>query len=94
MFSCSHDSRVGAIRDALDAEGFTDVSILPYRVKYASAYYGPFRDALDSRQLESLHYRVPCVGRICHDQGRLRTGVVERTRCCFGNIDLLQACGC
>ena len=37
-----------AIRDALDSEGFTNVSILSYTAKYASAYYGPFRDALDS----------------------------------------------
>jgi porphobilinogen synthase len=37
-----------AIRDALDSEGFTDVSILAYTAKYASSYYGPFRDALDS----------------------------------------------
>lgn len=42
------DGRVGAIRDALDAEGFTDVSILAYTAKYASAFYGPFRDALQS----------------------------------------------
>lgn len=42
------DGRVAAIRDALDSEGFTDVSILSYTAKYASAYYGPFRDALDS----------------------------------------------
>jgi porphobilinogen synthase len=42
------DGRVGAIRDALDAEGFTDVSIMSYTAKYASAYYGPFRDALGS----------------------------------------------
>ena len=42
------DGRVGAIRDALDASGFTDVSILAYTAKYASSYYGPFRDALDS----------------------------------------------
>ena len=42
------DGRVGAIRDALDAEGFSQVSILAYTAKYASAYYGPFRDALDS----------------------------------------------
>mmetsp|Transcript_22966 Transcript_22966/g.60459 ORF Transcript_22966/g.60459 Transcript_22966/m.60459 type:complete len:397 (-) Transcript_22966:458-1648(-) len=42
------DGRVGAIRDALDSEGFTEVSILAYTAKYASAYYGPFRDALDS----------------------------------------------
>ncbi|KAL3701932.1 hypothetical protein R1sor_019954 [Riccia sorocarpa] len=42
------DGRIGAIRAALDAEGFTDVSIMAYTAKYASAFYGPFRDALDS----------------------------------------------
>jgi len=42
------DGRVGAIRDALDTTGFSDISILAYTAKYASAYYGPFRDALDS----------------------------------------------
>jgi len=42
------DGRIGAIRDALDSEGFTDVSIVAYTAKYASAFYGPFRDALDS----------------------------------------------
>jgi porphobilinogen synthase len=42
------DGRVGAIRDLLDAEGFVNTSILAYSAKYASAYYGPFRDACDS----------------------------------------------
>ena len=42
------DGRVQAIRDALDWEGFSEVSILSYTAKYASAYYGPFRGALDS----------------------------------------------
>ncbi len=42
------DGRVGAIRHALDDAGHTDVSILAYTAKYASAFYGPFRDALDS----------------------------------------------
>jgi porphobilinogen synthase len=42
------DGRVGAIRAALDAAGYTEVGILAYSAKYASAYYGPFRDALDS----------------------------------------------
>ena len=42
------DGRVAAIRQALDAEGFTEVSILAYTAKYASAFYGPFREALDS----------------------------------------------
>jgi len=42
------DGRVGAIRGHLDEEGFTQVSILSYAAKYASAFYGPFRDAADS----------------------------------------------
>ena len=42
------DGRVGFIRDALDDEGLTNVGILAYSVKYASAFYGPFRQALDS----------------------------------------------
>ncbi len=42
------DGRIGAIRDGLDDMGYTDVSILSYCVKYASAFYNPFRDALDS----------------------------------------------
>ncbi|MCC6217182.1 MAG: porphobilinogen synthase [Polyangiaceae bacterium] len=42
------DGRVAAIRRALDAAGFVDVLICSYCVKYASAFYGPFRDALDS----------------------------------------------
>ena len=42
------DGRVGAIRKALDAAGFTQVGICSYCVKYASAFYGPFREALDS----------------------------------------------
>ncbi|MBF2028196.1 MAG: porphobilinogen synthase [Oscillatoriales cyanobacterium C42_A2020_001] len=42
------DGRIGAIRKALDAVGWINVGILAYSAKYASAYYGPFRDALDS----------------------------------------------
>ncbi len=42
------DGRVGAIREALDDEGYEDVGIISYTAKYASAYYGPFREALDS----------------------------------------------
>ncbi len=42
------DGRVGAIRQALDAAGWINVGILAYSAKYASAYYGPFRDALES----------------------------------------------
>lgn len=42
------DGRVGAIRKALDEKGFTDIPIMSYSAKYASAFYGPFRDACDS----------------------------------------------
>lgn len=42
------DGRVGAIRQRLDSEGLTHVGIISYAVKYASAMYGPFREALDS----------------------------------------------
>jgi porphobilinogen synthase len=42
------DGRIGVIREALDGAGFTDVSIMSYTAKYASAFYGPFRDALNS----------------------------------------------
>jgi porphobilinogen synthase len=42
------DGTVGALRRGLDAAGFADVSVLAYSVKYASAFYGPFRDAADS----------------------------------------------
>ncbi len=42
------DGRVGHIRQALDGQGFSKTSIMAYTAKYASAFYGPFRDALDS----------------------------------------------
>ncbi|GAB4068125.1 porphobilinogen synthase [Angustibacter speluncae] len=43
------DGQVGAVRAALDAEGLTDVVVLAYAAKYASAFYGPFREAVDSQ---------------------------------------------
>jgi len=43
------DGRVGALRDALDAKGFDRVQILSYAAKYASGFYGPFRDAVGSK---------------------------------------------
>jgi len=42
------DGRIGAVRDALDDEGFTDIPIMAYSAKYASNFYGPFRDAAES----------------------------------------------
>ncbi|KAK9811753.1 hypothetical protein WJX72_009529 [[Myrmecia] bisecta] len=52
------DGRVGAIRRALDREGFTNVSIMSYTAKYASAYYGPFRDALASAPKPGAEGRI------------------------------------
>jgi porphobilinogen synthase len=46
--SCMMDGQVGAIRKALDGAGFQDTPILAYAAKYASAYYGPFREAVES----------------------------------------------
>ncbi len=44
------DGRIGAIRAALDARGFTEVQIMSYAAKYASAFYGPFRDAIGTKK--------------------------------------------
>jgi porphobilinogen synthase len=49
------DGQVGAIRSALDGGGFTDVAILAYAAKYASAFYGPFRDAVESTLTGDRH---------------------------------------
>ena len=56
------DGRVGAIRDALDAEGLANVAVLAYTAKYASAYYGPFRDAADSAPAhgDRQSYQMDC----------------------------------
>ena len=56
------DGRVAAIRDALDVEGLGDVSVLSYTAKYASAYYGPFRDAADSAPAhgDRQSYQMDC----------------------------------
>jgi len=47
------DGRVGAIRNALEKTGFTDTMIMSYAAKYASAFYGPYRDAIGSGKLGS-----------------------------------------
>ncbi|RAV28342.1 porphobilinogen synthase [Sinomicrobium soli] len=46
------DGRILAIREAFEEEGFTDTGIMSYSAKYASAFYGPFRDALDSAPVD------------------------------------------
>ena len=53
------DGRVGAIREALDEEGFEHVGIISYTAKYASAYYGPFREALDPAPRAAASKPIP-----------------------------------
>ena len=53
------DGRVGAIREALDDEGFEHVGIISYTAKYSSAYYGPFREALDSAPRSLSNKPIP-----------------------------------
>lgn len=53
------DGRIGAIRDALDAAGFSQVGIMAYSAKYNSSFYGPFRDALDSAPSDAKGWVVP-----------------------------------
>ena len=56
------DGRVGAIRTALDAAGFQDTAILSYAAKFASAFYGPFRDAAESAPMagDRRSYQMDC----------------------------------
>jgi porphobilinogen synthase len=49
------DGRIVIIREALEDEGFTDTGIMSYSAKYASAFYGPFRDALDSAPVDMIN---------------------------------------
>lgn len=64
------DGQVAVIRDALDAEGYTDTLLLAYAAKYASAFYGPFREAVDSQlQGDRRTYQL--------DPGNRREGVRE-----------------
>jgi len=64
------DGQVRAVRDALDGTGFTDTAILGYAAKYASAFYGPFREAVDSSLVgDRRTYQL--------DPGNRREGVRE-----------------
>ena len=89
------DGRVAAIRDALDSAGFTEVSIMAYTAKYASAFYGPFRDALASAPQPgpppSLHlphakglllHRDPLPGKFGLTEGAVLTAQCVIGGCC------------
>ena len=67
------DGRVGEIRNALEDEGLVDTAIMSYAVKYASSFYGPFRDAADSKPVfgDRKTYQM--------DPGNVREGIREAT---------------
>jgi len=69
------DGRIGAIRDELDREGFTQTSILAYAAKFASAYYGPFRDAVGSAKSKA----APALDKSTYqlDPANLREALLE-----------------
>jgi len=58
------DGRVLRLRQGLDAAGFSNVGIMSYSAKYASAFYGPFRDALDSAPKDNKSYQMDYANRI------------------------------
>lgn len=62
------DGQAGAVRDALDETGNFDTAILAYAAKYASAFYGPFRDAVDSQ----LHGIARATSRTQREPSRVR----------------------
>ncbi|RQO30305.1 porphobilinogen synthase [Taibaiella sp. KBW10] len=70
------DGRIGAFRNALEADGFTNVGIMSYTAKYASCFYGPFRDALDSapgfgdKKTYQMNYanRTEALNELYHDE--------------------------
>src|SRR5215475_11836712 len=75
------DGRVGAIREALDARGFDQTAIMSYAAKFASAFYGPFREAAE-RPLSCLaEWSVESrrkLGRVTHDGSLIETSGIER----------------
>jgi porphobilinogen synthase len=78
------DGMVAALRSALDAAGFTDRAILSYAVKYASAYYGPFREAADSAPAfgDRRQYQM--------DPGNVREALIEASLDEAEGADLLM----
>ncbi len=71
------DGRVGAIRKGLDAAGFTDTGIMAYSAKFASAYYGPFRDAVGSAKAAGTHLLSKATYQL--SPGNRRAALIEST---------------
>ena len=65
------DGQIGAIRHTLDAAGYEHIGLLAYTVKYASAFFGPFREAVDSQlcrraKRRGWHWLPACSCSACH----------------------------
>jgi porphobilinogen synthase len=73
------DGRIGAIRDELDHEGHTQTAILAYAVKFASAYYGPFRDAVGSAPVKGAAAKGAALDKRTYqlDPANLREALLE-----------------
>ncbi|MBK16772.1 MAG: porphobilinogen synthase [Prochlorococcus sp. SP3034] len=85
------DGRVGSIRKQLDSEGFTNVGIISYTAKYSSAYYGPFRTALDSAPRENNNKIIPKnKSSYQMDPGNAKESYVESALDQFEGADILM----
>ena len=88
------DGRVAAIREALDVNGYTNVPIMAYSAKFASAFYGPFRDAADSApsfgdrksyQMD-YHNRREAMKEVCLDVEEGADIVMVKPAACYGDL--------
>ena len=82
------DGRVGAIRKSLDAAGFSGTGILAYAVKYNSAYYGPFREAVGSAQAAGTRLLSKATYQM--NPANRREAVIEATLDTLEGADILM----
>ena len=85
------DGRVGAIRKYLDKKNYTDIGIISYSAKYSSAYYGPFRDALDSAPNLNASKKVPSTKDTYQmNPSNLREAIIEAEHDLHEGADILM----
>lgn len=90
------DGQVGVVRDALDSDGYTDVLILAYAAKFASAFYGPFRDAVESQLQGNRNTYQQDPGNIKESMREVRLDVsqgadIVMVKPSLGYLDILYA---
>ena len=90
------DGQVGVVRDALDSAGYTDVLILAYAAKFASAFYGPFRDAVESQLQGNRNTYQQDPGNIKESMREVRLDVsqgadIVMVKPSLGYLDILYA---